>query len=151
MLPKAAAMAPAVVEVPPPTAPAAPPQVRVNTGELTAQIAGSNLALRTLEAELDENRAWDAPHLEALVHRLEVVVTKHRDLTLFRDLISPAEQALVGRIASPRTAIAQLAARITEVRRVRAGDFAGSQAQRQADLQRLDALSVRLGNLAAEK
>ncbi len=114
--------------------------MRVNTEELTAQIAGSNLALRTLEAELDEKHAWDAQRLEAIVHRLDVVVTKNRDLALFRDLISPAEQALVGQIASPRTAIAQLAARITEVRgRVQGGDFAGAEAERQAELRRLDA------------
>jgi hypothetical protein len=146
----AASAVPHRVQMPP--QPAAPSQVRVNTEELTAQIAGSNLALRTLEADLDEKRAWDAPHLEAIVHRLDVVITKNRDLTLFRDLISPAEQALVGRIASPRAAITQLAARITEVRRrVEASDGAGSPSQRQAELQRLDALSVRLRKLAAEK
>ena len=81
-----------------------------------------------------------------------MAITKNRDLTLFRELIFPAEQALVGRITSPRTAITQLAARITEVRRrLEAGEIAGSQAQRQAELRRLDAISARLGSLAAEK
>ena len=81
-----------------------------------------------------------------------MVVVKNRDLTLFRDLITPAQQALVGQIASPRPLISQLANRIVEVRsRVQGGDFAGTEAQRQAELRRLDALSTRLGNLAAEK
>jgi hypothetical protein len=135
-----------------PPEPAAAEQVRVNTEELTAQIAGSNLTLRTLEAELDEKHAWNAERLESIVRRLDVVVVKNRDLSLFRDLITPAQQALVGQIASPRPLISQLANRIVEVRsRVQGADFAGPEAQRQAELRRLDALSTRLGNLAAEK
>ena len=113
--------------------------MQVNTEELTAQIAGSNLTLRTLEAELDEKHAWNAERLETIVHQLGAVVVKNRDLALFRDLITPAEQALVGPITSPRTAISQVTARIAEARRrVQKGDFAGTEAQRQAELQRLD-------------
>ena len=124
----------------------------MNTEELTAQIAGSNLTLRTLEAELDETHTWNAERLETIVHQLSAVIVKHRDLVLFHDLISPAEQALVGPITSPRTAISQVTARIAEARRrVQTGDFAGTEAQRQAELQHLEQLSAQLRKLPAEK
>ena len=43
----------------------------MNTEELTAQIAGNNMAMRTLEAELDEKHGWSVEQLETAVERLE--------------------------------------------------------------------------------
>ena len=132
---------------PPPAAPGGSSAVGVNTEELTAQIAGNNMALRALEAELDEKHAWSVAQLETAAERLEKLIVKNKDLALFRDLISPAEQALVGSPASPRPAIASAAQQVAAARkRTQGSDFAGSKAQRQADLRRLDELSSRLNN-----
>ena len=123
----------------------------MNTEELTAQIAGNNMALRTLEAQLDEKRDWSVEQLETVVQRLENLIVKNKDLALFRDLISPAEQALVGSPASPRPVFSSAAAQIAAARkRTQGSDFPGSKAQRQADLRRLDELSARLNTATKE-
>jgi hypothetical protein len=122
----------------------------VNLEELTAQIAGNKLALRTLEAELDEDQAWNAAKLEKLVGRLEALQVKNKDLALFRDLVSPAEQALVGSLPSLRPVIAQATARAAQLRAKSQADFSGSPAERQAELRRCDELSARLRGLSAD-
>ncbi len=127
------------------------PAVRVNTEELTAQIAGNNLSLRNLEAELDEKQPWDAVRLEAVVARLDTLVVKHQDLLLFRDLTTPAEQVLLGSIRSPQQALAALKEQVAAAcRRARGSDFTDTETQRQAELRRLDALATRLDNLGVE-
>jgi hypothetical protein len=129
-----------------------PVEVKVNLEELTAQIAGNNLTLRTLSSELDDKGPWDAGRLEKIIRRLDVLVVKQQDLALFVELVTPAQRALAGRIDSPKQVISQLAARIVEARtHAQAEDFRGSQSQRQAELDRLDALSARLGKMAVEK
>ena len=146
--------------LPQPQKPAASPsqsgekasQVAVNIEELTAQIAGNNLALRTIEAELDEKLSWNADRLEAMVRRLDALLVKSQDLAMFRGLISASEQAMVGQIIEPRHVFSQVADRIVEARaRVQGGDFTGAEAERESELRRLDDLSTRLGNLAAEE
>ncbi len=156
MLPKpppiAASIAPRK-EIPPPSPAAADDSatVRVNTEELTAQIAGNNMALRTLEAELDEKRVWSVEQLETAVGRLEKLSVKNKDLALFRDLISPAEQALVGSPASPRPVFSSAAAQIAAAREHTQGsDFRGSKSDRQAALRRLDELSSRVNSAIKE-
>ena len=75
------------------------------------------------------------------------MIVKNKDLAIFRELISPAEQALVGSLASPRPLISSAAAQTAAARqRTQGSDFSGSKAQRRADLRRLDELSVRLKN-----
>jgi hypothetical protein len=150
MLPKTVPM-PTVKKPLPPTMPttdsdsASPAQVRVNTEELTAQIAGSNMALRTIEAELDEKRTWDAARLETIVARLDSLVVKHKDLTLFRDLITADEQSLVGRISSPQPVLDQAAARIAEAsRRAKGDDFTGTEDERRTEVRRLEELLTRV-------
>ena len=74
------------------------------------------------------------------------------DLEMFRELISQQERALVGRIESPRRAISQLAARVFEARTRASGPgFLGAQADRQAELRHLDALSEQLAKLASDE
>jgi hypothetical protein len=134
-----------------PPAPATLPSehVGVNVEELSARIAGINLALRTLEAELAEKRAWNVDELDALLNRLDILALRQKDLVLFRDLVSPEEQDKLGRIDSPRQAVASLAARIAEVRNqtVATPDASGPQ---QEALKHLDDLSDRLAALAVE-
>ena len=125
--------------------------VQVNIEELAARIAGINLALRTLEAELDEKREWNADELDRILNRLDILVLRQKDLNLFRDLVTPAEQAKAGQIESPRQAITALAARIVAVRnRIRSSET-GAETERQASLTQLDDLSDRLAALATEK
>lgn len=125
--------------------------VQVNVEELSARIAGINLALRTLEAQLDEKREWNADELDRILNRLDILVLRQKDLNLFRELVTPAEQAKAGQIESPRQAITALAARIVAVRnRIRSSET-GAESERQASLKQLDDLSDRLAALATEK
>ncbi len=146
------------VNRPQPILPAAPaasqpsPPHRVNLAELAVRVAGSNLALQALEAELEESRRWNARRLGPLVDRLEILVMRRNDLALFHQLISARERARVGRLESPQVAISRLAARIFEAR-TRAGGpgFLGSEAQRRAELRQLDELSRQLAEMASHK
>jgi hypothetical protein len=132
--------------------PPARPTHRVNLAELTTRVAGTNLALQTLEAELDENDGWDARRLAPLVDRLRSLVLRHNDLALFRQLISPGERSSVGRLESPRAAISRLAARISEARTHAAGPgFIGTEARRRAELRKLDELSRQLAEMSSQK
>ena len=71
--------------------------------ELGTRIEGINLSLRNLEAELNEKRDFTADQLDSLLSRLDILVLRQKDLTLFRDLIAPQEQAKVGQIDSSRS------------------------------------------------
>ena len=48
--------------------------VEVNVEELGVRIAGYNMAMGALEADLDENGTWDAARLAPLVERLKILV-----------------------------------------------------------------------------
>jgi len=125
------------------------PAVRVNLDELAANIAGVNLSLRALEAELDTPGPWNARQLASIIDRLKIIVIRCDDLTLFREIVAEGKRVEPGRLASPRAAISRIAARIFEARSQAAGpEFAGADAERRAELQRLDDLSRRLAALA---
>jgi hypothetical protein len=125
--------------------------VEVNVDELSARIGGVNLELRALEAELDEDHRWDSRGLAPLIQRLGVLLQRAGDLAMFRELVPEAQRALAGELESPKAVIAQLGRRIFEARSFTASpDFSGTQAERQAELQRLDALSHQLPALAAK-
>jgi hypothetical protein len=126
-------------------------RIEVNIEELDARIAGSNLGFRTLENDLDEKGNWDAARLEPLAERLKVLVVRHGDLALFRDLLSAEKRSSVARLEGPRSAISELGARISEARKAAQGeDFTGTETQRRAELERLEALSRRLADLEAK-
>ncbi len=121
----------------------------VNIDELMARIAGNNLALRALEAALDDSRAWDARRLGPLVERLKGVVARDKDLMLIRDLLPQRQQSLIGGLESPQAAVAQLATRIFEARTRAAGSaFRGGSLRRRLELQTLDVLSRELAETA---
>jgi hypothetical protein len=132
--------------------PSVRPPHRVNLAELATRIAGTNLALQALEAELEEDQPWDARRLGPLVDRLGRLVIRRNDLAVFYELVSPRERTRVGRLDSPQRAISRLAARIFEARTRASGpDFTGSQSQRQAELRELDELSAQLAEMASPK
>jgi len=132
-----------------PPAPADLSAVHVNLDELAANIAGLNLSLRALEAELDRPGRRNARQLTPMVDRLKIIVIRYDDLKLFREIAAEGQRVRPGRLASPRAAISRLAARIFEARSHAAGlEFAGAEAERRAELQRLDGLSRRLAALA---
>ena len=121
----------------------------VNVEELRAQIAGANLAIRAMEAELDEDRHWNSQHLLPLVDRLARLITRANDLALIRELIPDRQRPAISRIRSQQTSISQLAARISQARSFAgSSDFPGSEAQRLTELKRLDELSRTLVRLA---
>ena len=89
---------------------------QVNIEELGTRIEGINLSLRNLEAELNEKRDFTADQLDSLLSRLDILVLRQKDLTLFRDLIAADEQAKVGQIDSSRSVVATMGTRIAELR-----------------------------------
>jgi len=126
-------------------------KVEVNVEELAARIAGSNLGFRTLESDLDEKGTWDAARLEPLAERLRILVLRHADLSLFRSLAAADQRSSVGRLESPQTAISDLGARISEARKLASGEeFKGTQSERRAELDRLEALSRRLAEVGGD-
>ena len=123
----------------------------MNVEELGTRIEGINLSLRNLEAELNEKRDFTADQLDSLLSRLDILVLRQKDLTLFRDLIGPQEQAKIGQIESSRSVVATMGTRIAELRtRIRENE-AMPEAERTAALKHLDELSDRLATLTAEK
>ncbi|MGA2066317.1 MAG: hypothetical protein ABSG86_15180 [Thermoguttaceae bacterium] len=134
------------------TPPEASGEVQVDLAGLAVRIAGLNLALRTLEGELEAKREWSADQLQSTLSHLDILILRQKDLGLFRDLVAPQEQAKVGTIESPRRALAALAARIAEARsRLRGPEADQSDAGHRAALRHLDDLSDRLAVLATEK
>jgi hypothetical protein len=127
-------------------------QVQVDLPGLAVRIAGVNLALRTLEGELEEKHEWSADQLHGALSRLDILMLRQKDLGLFRDLLPPRERAKAGVIESPRQALAALAARIAEARsRLHGAEADGGDAACRTALRRLDELSDRLAGLAADK
>jgi hypothetical protein len=137
----------------PPALPAveADQHAQVNVEELGTRIEGINLGLRNLEGELNEKRDFTVDQLDSLLTRLDILVLRQKDLTLFRDLIGVDEQARVGQIDSARPLIATMGTRIAVLRiRLRENETL-PEAQRAAALRRLDELSDRLATMTAEK
>ena len=86
-----------------------------------------------------------------MLSRLDILMLRQKDLTLFRDLVTPQEQAKVGQIDSSRSVVGTMGTRIAEVRtRIRESE-ALPQAERTAALKHLDELSDRLATMTAEK
>jgi hypothetical protein len=137
----------------PPTSPVAQADqhAQVNVEELGTRIEGINLSLRNLEAELQEKRDFTADQLDSLLSRLDILVLRQKDLTLFRDLIAPREQARVGQIDSSRSVVATMGTRISELRTRIHENEALPEAERAAALKHLDELSDRLATMTAEK
>ncbi len=129
-----------------------PVQVEVNLAELKAQIAGENLALRALEEKLDREGPWTADRIGPLLGQLELLVLRHKDLTVVKGLVPPEEQATCGRLESPKPAITQMATRIFRARTaVESDGYRGTAVQRLAELSRLDDFSKRLVRTAGER
>ncbi len=141
---------PVPVPVPLPTTPAMPS--RVNLRELAARIAGNNLAVSALESELDKEQTWTAEKLEPLLARLRRLSVRTADLQLYQDLVPQKDRWLVGEAESPQSLVSQLAVRIVEARAPLTSDqFVGSDADRAAQLDRLERLSRSLAELARRK
>jgi hypothetical protein len=124
---------------------------QVNVDELRTRIEGINLSLRTLEGELNDKRELSPDQLNGLLSRLDILVLRQRDLALFRNLITPREQATVGQIDSSQSAVATLGTRIAEVRTRLRQNESLSEKERAAALKQLNDFSDRLATLTSEK
>ena len=123
--------------------------VEIKADELSARISGCNLAFRALEAELDEKGVWTAARLEPWPMRLKILGIRRHDLNLFREAVPEDKRASIERLASAKTAVSQFAACIVAARdQAKGADFKGTDAERQAELNRLDELSRRLAEWA---
>jgi len=107
----------AYVDPPPLAVPPTEPTVDVNREELRARIAGTNLALRALEAEIDRKSAWPIGELATFTARLERLAARADDLRLFLDLLEPTERRLFESPRSPLPVAAQLRGQIAAARR----------------------------------
>lgn len=131
-----------------PSSPGKIPAITVNMGELSSRVAGTNMALRSLEAELDSKEDLTVDELDSMVGRLNRLATRRKDLALYLEVISPQQRATVARLESPRTVIMQLQSRLDTARTDAAGPyFVGSESDRQTVLWLLDKLSRTLGKL----
>ena len=120
----------------------------VNLIELAARIAGTNMALRGVEAQLSKTRKWDATQLTTIVAALKQLCDRRDDLTLFRNLLPESKRRLVGQLESARAAISQCSARMSETRfRIDSRIFDSRPKQREEELKRLDELSRQLAKL----
>jgi len=125
--------------------------VQVNVAGLAARIAGCNLAFRSVEVELDEKGEWNAQQLGHILDRVNLLTIRRNDLNLFRETVPEEQRISLKRLESPKSLIAQLGARIFQARSHANGpNFKGSDAERQAELQRLEELSRRLAELAGK-
>jgi hypothetical protein len=130
------------------TAPASA-AVEVNVLELNARIGAHNLAMRAIESELDESRAWNARRLRPLVERSTTLVRQWTDLVIYSRLVSPDDRPALVTVESVRPLISQLGRCIFEARTSAGGSgFPGSEQERQAEFDDLDALSRTLAELA---
>ena len=116
------------------------PTVRVNLDELSARIAGYNLALRALEDELDGDGPWNADQLTPLVERLKTLLSRRADLSVFLEMVPHNDHARVGRLESPRSVVSGIGRRISDAR---------TRAEQRAELQRLDELSRQLAAMVS--
>ena len=123
----------------------------INVEELAARIEGINLSLRTLEGELNEKHDCTADQLASMLNRLDILMLRQKDLAMFRDLITPQEQAKVGQIDSSRGAVSKIGTRISELRTQVRQSEAMPEAERAATLKHLDEVSDRLATMTAEK
>jgi hypothetical protein len=123
--------------------------IEVQVDELAARIAGCNLAIRALEADLGENGQWTAARLETLFDRLKILVLRQHDLELFRQTVSKEQMESVGSLMPSKRMISEFAAKIVAVReQVSSPKFAGGDSERQVELRHLEELSRRLAELA---
>jgi hypothetical protein len=135
--------------------PAPPPAKRsalVNLNELAARIAGNNMALRSLEAELDAAETWTARQLSPLVAKMKPLVLREHDLRLYLKLVASYDRPSLDKLDSSRDLIAELAAEIADARAHAAGEeFLGNEVQRRAEFNLLDKLSRKLAELESKK
>lgn len=127
----------------------AEPAVGVNVDELRTRIAGTNMALRALEAELYGAGSWNHDELASIVARLHALVLRAEDMRLFREMVPEETRSLIDVADSPQPAITLAAARIADARqRISDGRDTGTERERQAELGRLNELSRRLAEIA---
>jgi len=123
--------------------------VRLNVQEVGSRVAAVNASFRVLEEELRAERTWDTRALAPLVQRAQLLITRRRDLALLTELASAQRRVAVGRLDSPRTTISLLGRAIFHARAHAAGpNFAGTEADREAELLILNELSRELASLA---
>jgi len=129
------------------TTPARGGAVGIKSDELASRIAGCNLALRALEAELEEPGPWNAARLAPMVARLKILSLRRDDLEMFRNALPEAHRESLGEPSSARVAAKSLLVRIDEARRdASSPQFPGAEAERR----RLEGLARELAKIAGE-
>ncbi|MEX0937894.1 MAG: hypothetical protein WDZ59_08525 [Pirellulales bacterium] len=147
-------------ERPAPAAPIAPPRIKplplpppgsaqLNIDELAVRIAGYNLAMRSLDAELLGRTNHSIADLAGIVHRLDELRTAHEDVKLYWNLLDSDQRQGLSEMFPARELITSLADRIgrTRGKLVVDGGAAEAVAEQRA---LLDDLSRKLAELAVE-
>ena len=104
--------------------------------------------MQALEAELNEDRPWNAERLTPLVFKFSLLAMRRNDCLLFRELIPEQERASVGEVESPEPVATQLKQCIVQARaRANGPEFSGTQTERSLELQLLEELSGAVAEL----
>jgi hypothetical protein len=144
--------------VPAPSAPIAPPRIKplplpppgsaqVNIDELAVRIAGYNLAMRSLDAELLGRTNHSIADLAGMVRRLDDLRTAHEDVKLYWNLLDADQRQGLSEMFPARELITSLADRIGRTRGKLVVDGGAAEAEQRA---LLDDLSRKLAELAVE-
>jgi hypothetical protein len=128
--------------------PAPEPQVAVDLYELTIRVKAYNLTLKDLTNTLHGEEIWTAKRLSESLEELDQLSQRREQLTLYRDVISTAEQTQSGQLETLDGAIALLGAKIFAAREHYTQE--GAEAPQQ-ELAQLNDLSHKLAQLAANR
>ncbi len=134
--------------VPPPQASQGSDEVKINFDDLRVRVAGVNMELRALEAELDDAKSGTIDGLESMMDRLESSLSKRNDLSLYVNLVEESQRKSL-RLYSPRVLVSQFSRKIFETRTKTQNDSPANESSKEKLLQRLDDLSRRLAAATA--
>ena len=121
-----------------------------DTQELTARISGYNIELATFIASMHHVTEWTAKDLGYAMDSLTDLAQSRADLELYWQLLPSEQQVHMPKAEQLEGAIALLAAKTAQRRRVLEQAPQGDR-QAAAELRRLDAVSERLAKLATRR
>jgi hypothetical protein len=121
---------------------------RVNLGELQVRAAGYQVAMRTVNSVLHNEEPLNAQQLGTLLDELESLLVTRSDLLLYYDLTPADDKARIDQLLKyPQPTVEKFRFRVSDLRNELVLDPELSAADRDAHLETLDNLSVRLANL----
>jgi len=125
---------------------ARPANAAIDKNELTARVAGYELAIARLTGRLQDRAPWTVEQLSVAIEELNEICNRRSDLLLYWRLLSDAERLQIGKLKSPLTATSLLGSKIFASRELAQN---GSADQRQLEIELLNDLSKRLATMGS--